>query len=126
MTLPLYLVLGVEESATVSQLKSAYRAASRRTHPDQGGDQNEFHRVTFAWKVLSDPTLRAAYNAGVPEEMLGAPVVVLPPTEEVVLGTGDPDDEGLVQQFEMFTGDLLAYTPPKPGRKGKFARPSSP
>lgn len=49
-------------NATDEQLRTAWRRAVRRTHPDYGGDVDQFHAVTAAWDVLSSPASRAAYD----------------------------------------------------------------
>jgi hypothetical protein len=58
-----YQVLGVARTATLEEIKTAYRNAVRETHPDHGGDQNRFDQVTAAWESLQDPEARAAYDA---------------------------------------------------------------
>lgn len=58
----LYEVLGLTPSATSEQIKSAYRRAARRSHPDQGGSSELFHLVSEAYQVLSDPLQRSAYD----------------------------------------------------------------
>ncbi|MCC3292858.1 J domain-containing protein [Arthrobacter sp. zg-Y1110] len=59
-----YEVLGVRPDATHDEIKKAYRALARRTHPDVGGDAMKplFLSVTSAWESLSDPDKRAAYD----------------------------------------------------------------
>lgn len=58
----LYEVLGLLPGATAAEIKSAYRKAARETHPDHGGDGERFDRVAGAYRVLSDPAQRAAYD----------------------------------------------------------------
>ncbi|MBF4993695.1 J domain-containing protein [Arthrobacter gandavensis] len=58
----LYEVLGLTPSATVDEIKSAYRKAARRAHPDQGGSSELFHLISEAYQVLSDPEQRSAYD----------------------------------------------------------------
>lgn len=57
-----YQVLGVPSDATEAQLRSAWRRAVRRTHPDYGGNVHEFHAVTVAWDTVGSPEARAAYD----------------------------------------------------------------
>lgn len=57
-----YEVLGVSITASLKEIKAAYRRAAREHHPDHGGDPEEFHRVTLAYEVLSDPHSREAYD----------------------------------------------------------------
>ncbi len=72
-----YEVLGLDRSATKEDVDAAYRRAARRTHPDAGGNRNEFEEVTLAADVLRDPDRRAKYDqtgdlCGEPHVMLSA------------------------------------------------------
>lgn len=59
-----YATLGCPREATADEIKTAYRHASRRHHPDHGGDASVMATVNRAWEVLGDPERRAAYDAG--------------------------------------------------------------
>lgn len=58
----LYAVLGIPASAGEAAVRSAYRRASLRSHPDKGGSVDQFHKVTLAFEVLSDPVARGLYD----------------------------------------------------------------
>lgn len=62
----LYVILGVERSASVSELKRAYRRLARKYHPDiNPGDRETeavFRRVTEAYETLIDPERRRDYD----------------------------------------------------------------
>lgn len=62
----LYDRLGVEPSASVDDLRAAYRQRARELHPDRrGADATaEMADLNHAWSVLSDPAARRAYDAG--------------------------------------------------------------
>ena len=45
------------------QLRDAWRQKVRESHPDRGGDPEEFDVVVKAYEVLSDPDLRQRYDA---------------------------------------------------------------
>lgn len=53
-----YEDLGVTQNATPEELKAAYRKRAHETHPDKGGDAEEFKRICHAFKMLSDPSYR--------------------------------------------------------------------
>jgi len=59
----LYTTLGVKPDATDEQIKKAYRNKSKTLHPDIGGDEETFKNITEAYRILSDPKLRKAYDS---------------------------------------------------------------
>ena len=62
----LYCVLGVDRDATPDELKCAWRAAARDTHPDLNPDDPvataQFQEASEAYKVLCDADSRAGYD----------------------------------------------------------------
>ena len=57
-----YKVLGVPESATEKEIKTAFRKLSKQHHPDSGGDEEKFKEVSAAFDVLGDPAKRKEYD----------------------------------------------------------------
>jgi hypothetical protein len=57
-----YKVLGVERTCTDSDVKKAYRALSRTTHPDKGGSDAAFQRVTQAYERIKTADARQAHD----------------------------------------------------------------
>jgi hypothetical protein len=57
-----YGLLGVPQSATMSEIHKAYWQRASRCHPDKGGSHEAMVQVVEAWKILSDPVKRARYD----------------------------------------------------------------
>ena len=74
-----YAVLGVTPDATAEDIRAAYRQRARETHPDHGGDPDEFRAVQIAWELLRDDPAasrtRRRPSVGVPD-VIGVNVVV--------------------------------------------------
>ncbi|CAK9078844.1 unnamed protein product [Durusdinium trenchii] len=59
----LYSVLRVNRLATDAQIRAAYRLRALQTHPDKGGNEEEFLKVVEAFEILSDLPKRKKYDA---------------------------------------------------------------
>ncbi|KAL5729652.1 hypothetical protein ACHQM5_002574 [Ranunculus cassubicifolius] len=60
-----YSTLGIPKSATVKDIKSAYRKLARQYHPDvnkEPGATEKFKEISAAYEVLSDDKKRALYD----------------------------------------------------------------
>ncbi len=62
-----YEVLGVSRTASVDEIKSAYRKAALKWHPDRNPQNKQeaevkFREVTEAYSVVSDPQKRQVYD----------------------------------------------------------------
>lgn len=61
-----YLVLGVSNSSSVAEIKSAFRRLAKETHPDLNGNNQstlqKFREIAEAYSILSNPSKRAAYD----------------------------------------------------------------
>ena len=64
----LYVVLGVRQDASDSEIKRAYRRLARRFHPDiNPGDRDaaaHFQQVLEAYETLIDRERRVRYDSG--------------------------------------------------------------
>src|SRR5215831_20702482 len=61
-----YAILGVSETATAKEIKSAYRKLSRQFHPDtNAGDpaaEERFKEISAAYDVIGDDAKRKEYD----------------------------------------------------------------
>lgn len=62
-----YEVLGVSRTASADEIKSAYRKAAMKWHPDRNPTQKaeaeaKFREASEAYAVLSDSNKRSAYD----------------------------------------------------------------
>jgi hypothetical protein len=64
-----YQVLGVSTGASTDEIRRAYRERMRAIHPDvnkkSASDSQQMTEIYLAWKTLSSPQLRRAYDASV-------------------------------------------------------------
>jgi len=62
-----YVVLGVSRTATLAEIRAAFRALAKQFHPDvAGGDpmaEDRFMSIRAAYEVLVDPVRRRDYDA---------------------------------------------------------------
>ena len=57
-----YALLGLQQTATAEDIKSAYRKQAKSDHPDTGGDPEKFKQLNEAHDILKDPDKRAQYD----------------------------------------------------------------
>jgi DnaJ-class molecular chaperone len=64
-TVDLYALLGVSRSASGAEIRRAYRVLALKHHPDRAGPggAETFGKIAEAYRMLSDPTARSAYDA---------------------------------------------------------------
>ena len=100
-----YAVLGVARTATVEEIRTAYRKLARQFHPDvnkDNGAPERFKQVTEAYEVLSDAERRQRYD------MFGS-----------ATGVGD---FGIGDLFETFFGAEFRRREPRGPMRGADLR----
>ena len=60
----LYDDLAIKKDATSDQIKKAFRQKAKETHPDTGGNGDDFKTIVKAYSVLSDEEKRKRYDQG--------------------------------------------------------------
>jgi molecular chaperone DnaJ len=58
----LYEVLGLSENATSDEIKKTYRKLAMEHHPDKGGDEEKFKKISQAYDTLGDENKRTQYD----------------------------------------------------------------
>ena len=49
-----YSVLGVAEDASQDEIKKIYRKLAKENHPDKGGDEETFKKISLAYDTIGD------------------------------------------------------------------------
>lgn len=62
VTEDLYELLGVNKNASQNEIKKAYRKKAKEHHPDVGGDDEYFKKISYANEILSDTEKRKLYD----------------------------------------------------------------
>lgn len=69
----LYAILGVDQTATEAEIKSAYRKSALKFHPDKQSSKSDaekaeaeasFKAVNEAYEILSNPETKEKYDNG--------------------------------------------------------------
>src|ERR1035441_1738272 len=58
----LYEILGVSPEAKETEIRAAYVAKVKETHPDAGGSNEAFSEVVLAYEILNDDYRRKQYD----------------------------------------------------------------
>lgn len=87
-----YEVLGVPNSATLTEIREAYRRRVRSVHPDSAARPSaasgeEMAAITRAWNTLSDHSRRREYDASLREPIARAAPTATRPTVHVAAPT---------------------------------------
>lgn len=64
MTENYYETLGVSKESSSDEIKKAYRKKALEFHPDKGGSEEMFKKVTEAYEILSNEETKGKYDRG--------------------------------------------------------------
>lgn len=57
-----YDILEVTENATQDEIKKSYRKLAMQYHPDKGGNEEKFKKLSEAYDIIGDETKRVQYD----------------------------------------------------------------
>jgi curved DNA-binding protein CbpA len=58
-----YAILEIANFSSEIDIKLGFRKLAKQVHPDiQGGDREKFERIRFAYEILSDQSMREAFD----------------------------------------------------------------
>ena len=57
-----YDVLGVKETSSQDEIKKAYRKLAVKHHPDKGGSEDTFKKISEAYDTIGDEVKRKQYD----------------------------------------------------------------
>jgi DnaJ-class molecular chaperone len=72
-----YFVLGITSTATLAEVKKAFRFKAAEFHPDRNASAlapEKFHAVKEAYDVLADDAARSAYDENRRRNLLDSPL----------------------------------------------------
>jgi curved DNA-binding protein len=115
-------LLGLNGPVGGAALSAAFREAAKRAHPDQGGDEAAFRRVTEAYRLLQ--TLDKARQAAGAAEVFAARVPAQPagPVSAVLEITPAEAVLGLARKVAVAPGRSLGLRLPAGLRPGETVR----
>jgi len=97
-----YIVLGVENNASKKDIKKAYRAMSKKYHPDNSdtGDIDKFKNISVAYSILSDDKKRTLYDLGKWSELDAESEIELTEAEQNIVALFSEGLEKIYYDFE--------------------------
>ena len=108
-----YEILGINKTATLEEIKQAYRQLARQYHPDlNGGDkeaEDSFKLINEAYQVLSDPDRHQDYEEYDRYSQPTNPAKTSPPKAAANPTSSKEFNLEEYSNFNDFIYDLLGY-----------------
>jgi len=57
-----YVILGVDGSSSIQDIKKVFKEKSKELHPDHGGDPQKFANLKKAYDILTNPEKKSFYD----------------------------------------------------------------
>lgn len=117
-----YQTLGLEKNATEMDIKNAYKKLALKNHPDRGGDEETFKKISEAYEVLSDKEKRMQYDnngkiSGITidsneifRHFFGGHNMIDPSIFEALGGRAQPMNQGCSITTETIISDIYKIT----------------
>jgi curved DNA-binding protein CbpA len=66
-----YNILGIKDNSEPSEIKKSFFSLSMKLHPDKGGKEEDFKKISKAYEILRNPEQRNVYDKLRQEFLLG-------------------------------------------------------
>lgn len=124
-----YETLGVERSATLEEIRTAYRRRLRQAHPDRGGSQEEAQRINTAYEAIGTAEARVVYDRRLDMQARGINVDgphMAQPRQSTGTGTIPPEMWDLLAEVLMAQARAQAEARARSGGRGTATGPGAP
>ena len=123
-----YETLGVERSATLEEIRTAYRRRLRQAHPDRGGSQEEAQRINTAYEAIGTAEARVVYDRRLDMQARGINVDgphMAQPRQSTGTGTIPPEMWDLLAEVLMAQARAQAEARARAGAGGAASGPGA-
>lgn len=122
-----YQSLGIASSASLADIRRAYRALAKLHHPDvnrAAGAQASFATIALAYEILSNPDKRRDYDAQLARARLNAAVDLRPHYTWTNIAAEPTDAPPARADLDDLYDTFFAPPPPRRAAPGQSKPPS--
>ena len=120
-----WAVLGLDEGATLAEVRRAFRARAKTTHPDHGGSRSEFEALRAAFEAARRVAADRADAAGPRQTGTASRPAAAPPAPPLNGPHVSPAPSRVVHAYDWATASAarsgVARRRPRPHRMGDAA-----